>query len=65
MIGGFFWIAQWAREIEQKHKERAEQREASKRRHVHRSGGQELRHIKLSAAEKQKLQAKIAGQHRR
>ena len=62
MIGGFFWIAQWAREIEQKRKERAEQMEASKRRlNRYRSGGQELRRIKLSVAEKQKLQAKIAG----
>jgi Flp pilus assembly protein TadB len=63
MIGGWMRLAQWAREIERKREERAEQRESHKKRRlrdVH-AGGHELRHIELTAAEKERLRAKIAG----
>ena len=63
MIGGWMRLAQWAREIERKRGERAEQREAYKKRRLRdgHAGGHELRHIELTAAEKERLRAKIAG----
>lgn len=63
MIGGWMRLAQWAREIERKREERAEQREYHKKRHLRdgHTGGQELRHIELTADEKDKLRARIAG----
>ncbi len=63
MIGGWMRLAQWAREIERKRKEHAEQRESHKKRRVRdvHAGGRELRHIELTAAEKEKLTVKIAG----
>lgn len=60
MIGGWMWMAQWAKKIEQKRKEHAEQRESSmRRRRRHRVGGQELHRIKLTEDEKQRLRVKI------
>jgi hypothetical protein len=63
MIGGWMRLAQWAREIERKREERAEQRESLKKRRLKtgHAGGQELRHIELTADEKEKLRAKITG----
>ena len=64
MIGGWMWLAQWAREIERKRDERAEQRGSSRKRHLRRlqAGGQRLRRIELTADEKEKLRAKISEQ---
>ena len=61
MIGGWMRLAQWAREIERKRAERAEQRESHKKRRLRdgHAGGHELRHIELTAAEKERLRAKI------
>ena len=55
-------LAQWAREIERKREERAEQRESRKRRRQKnvQAGGQELHRIRLTAGEKEQLRAKIA-----
>jgi hypothetical protein len=63
MIGGWMRLAQWAREIERKREERAEQRESHKKRRLKsgHAGGHELRHIELTAAEKERLRAKIPG----
>jgi len=62
MIGGWMRLAQWAREIERKREERAEQREAHKKRRPRNdhARGHELRHIELTAAEKERLRTKIA-----
>jgi hypothetical protein len=56
------WLARWTREIERKREERAEKRESSgrKRQKSGETGSSELRRIKLSADEKQKLQDRIA-----
>lgn len=63
MIGGWMRLAQWAREIEQKRAERAEQRESHKKRRLRdgHTGGHELRHMELTVDEKEKLRTRIAG----
>ena len=62
MFGGWLRLAQWAREIERKREERAEQRESHKRRRLKsaQAGGQKLRRIKLTVEEKEKLLTRIA-----
>ena len=67
MIGGWMKLAQWAREIERKREERAEQRESRKRRRrgIVQAGGQELHRIKLTADEKEQLRAKSPNDHKK
>ena len=58
------WLGQWVKEIDRKRKDRAGQRESFEHKRPKRSqaGSAELRHIRLTAADKQKLRAKIIDQ---
>lgn len=62
-MGGWIALFQFMEAKKQELKERKEERERLFRRHH--TGNQELRRIKLSAMEKQKLQAKIVEQRGR